>query len=96
MLEDRRILHLNLFMFKQRDNVDIVNNRNVRTRAQDAPLFKTIKPNSEKYKRNVYYKGAITWNSLTVIERNQPLYDKFKFTQKSKLSLKLVEPSDMN
>ena len=46
VLKDRRLVHLNLFMYKQTNNVDIVNNRNVRTRAHDAPLFKTIKPNN--------------------------------------------------
>ena len=62
-LEDRTNLHLNLYMFKQKGNVEIVNTRNVRTRAHNALLFTTLKPNSEKYKRNVYYKGALLWNN---------------------------------
>ena len=57
---DRRLLHLNLFMYKQQGNVNIVNTRNVRTRAHDAVLFKTIKPNNEKFKRNVFYSGALS------------------------------------
>ena len=73
LLKERRIPHLSLFMFKQKDNVHIVNNRNVRTRAHDALLFTTVKPNNEKFKRNVYYKGAILWNSLTVAERNEQM-----------------------
>ena len=48
MLKDRRILHLKLFMFKQKDNVNIVNDREVRTHAHDAPLFTTIKPNKRE------------------------------------------------
>ena len=84
-LKDRRMLHLSLFMYKQQDNVDIVNNRNVRTRAHDAILFTTIKPNNESYKRNIFYKGAINWNNLPVIERNIPTYVKFKNVQKKKL-----------
>ena len=84
-LKDRRMLHLSLFMYKQQDNVDIVNNRNVRTRAHDAILFTTIKPNNESYKRNIFYKGAINWNNLPVIERNIPTYEKFKNVQKKKL-----------
>ena len=69
-LQERRLLHLNLFMYKQQHNVEIVNTRNVRTRAHDALVFKTVKPNNEKFKRNIYYKGALSWNSLPVHERN--------------------------
>ena len=84
-LQDRRLLHLNLFMYKQKLNVNIVNNRNIRTRAHDALLFTTVKPNNEKYKRNVFYKGALLWNNLPVVERNIPTYEKFKTVQKQKL-----------
>ena len=48
LLKERRILHLNLFMFKQKHNVNIVNNCDVRTRAHEAQLFTTVKPNNEK------------------------------------------------
>ena len=84
-LKDRRHLHLSLYMYKQQDNLDIVNTRDVRTRAHDALLFITVKPNNEKYKRNVYYKGALTWNNLPVNERNIDNYEKFKNVQKKKL-----------
>ena len=83
-LNDRRNLHLNLYMFKQKENVNIVNTRNVRTRAHDAILYTTIKPNNEKYKRNVFYKGALSWNNLPVKERNIEKYDNFKTIQKKK------------
>ena len=69
-LKERRTMHLTLYMFKQKGNVDIVNTRNVRTRAHDAISFTKNKPNNEKYKRNVLYKGALAWNALPVIERN--------------------------
>ena len=84
-LNDRRNMHLNLFMFKQKSNLNIVNTRKVYTRAHDVILFKTIKPNNEKYKRNVYYNGAILWNNLPVGERNVEVYDKFKTVQKQKI-----------
>ena len=77
-------------MFKQTGNVNIVNTRDVRTRAHDAVLFTTIKPNNGKYKRNVFYKGALVWNALPIIERNIDRYDKFKGVQKKKL-LDLLE-----
>ena len=92
LLKDRRILHLNLFMFKQKGNVHIVNTRDVRTRAHDAPLFNTVKFNNEKYKKNIYCKGALSWNSLTVAERNQEDYTIFKSQQKQKLKLLLNDP----
>ena len=85
LLQERRILHLNLFMYKQRHNVNIVNTRNIRTRAHDALIFKTERPQNEKYKRNIFYKGALSWNSLPVYERNIETYEKFKENQKKKL-----------
>ena len=63
------MLHLNLYIYKQQTNVDIVNNRNVRTRVHDRLLFTTRKQNNEKFKRNVYYKEALSWNSLSIIDR---------------------------
>ena len=72
------IMHLKLFMFKQRNNMDIVNIRQVHTRAHDAILFITNRPNSEKYKLNVYYKGALLWNDMTVPELSFETYNKLK------------------
>ena len=63
-LDIRREVHLRLFMYKQQSNKNIVNKRKVNTRAHDALLFITKKPNNEKYKQNVYYRGAISWNGL--------------------------------
>ena len=54
--------------------------------------LKQLSQTHEKYKRNVFYKGALSLNSLPVIERNLPHFDKFKDIQKKKLSLKLNEP----
>ena len=73
-LRMRREMHLQLYMYKQKHNMEIVNNRNVYTSAHDAVLYTTLKPNSEKYKRNVYYKGAIAWNSLSVQIRKTQTY----------------------
>ena len=84
-IEIRRVVHLNLLMYKQRDNVHIVNKRNINTRAHDALLFTTQKPNNEKYKQNVFYRGALTRNNLPVRERNIPDFEKFKSVQKGKL-----------
>ena len=80
----RRIAHINTFMFKQKNNQDLIDARDIRTRAHDAILFITIQPNCEKYKHNVYYYGARLWNQLPVEERNIGDYDKFKDAQKKK------------
>ena len=50
--------------------MNLVNTRVIHTRAHDAILFTTERPQSEKYKINVLYKGAVLWNQLTVTERN--------------------------
>ena len=65
-------------MFKQKHNVAIVNIRNVCTRAHDAVLCTTLKPNSEKYKINVLYKGALAWKSLSVQLRKSQTYTSLK------------------
>ena len=78
LLKLRRIMHLKLFMFKQKGNNEIVNNRQVFTRLHDATLFVTNRPNSEKYKINVFYKGALIWNSMTVQERSIETYEELK------------------
>ena len=78
-------MHLILCMYKQKGNLSIINTRHVRTRAHDALLFTTVKPNNEKYKRNVLYKGVLLWNKLPVHERNIEGYEAFKNCQKLKL-----------
>ena len=82
-LEPRRIAHLRLFMYKQQKNELIVNRREVFTRTHDACVFTTVRPVNEKYKRNIYYKGAVTWNDLPVATRNIRIYEDFKLNQKS-------------
>ena len=36
----------------------------------DAPVFNAVKPNCEKYKNNVFYKGAFLWKDLSAKTRN--------------------------
>ena len=69
-------------MYKNKSNCKILNTRNVRTRLHDAPVFITKKPNCEKYKANLFYNYAISWNKLAVHTRNIETYDMFKNTQK--------------
>ena len=55
-----------MVMFKQKQNEMILIRRNIHTRAPDVLLLTTICPNNEKYKRNIHYKGAQIWNTLSV------------------------------
>ena len=37
------------------------------------PVFWHCKPNNEKVRKNVFYRGAIAWNILPSVERNMNL-----------------------
>ena len=82
-LKVRRIAHLRMFMFKQKNNEQIVNRREINTRAHDAILFDTERPMNVRSKRNIYYNGALRWNELTVEVRNTVKYYSFKEKQNS-------------
>ena len=63
---NRRTQHVYNFMFKQKNNEKLVDDRNIRTRAHDAILYITVLPKCEKSKCNVFYYGACLWNQLPV------------------------------
>ena len=81
-LKARRVTHLLNFMYKNKGNNMMLNARIVRTRLHDAPVFATKLPTCEKYRMNVYYNGAVAWNSLPVHIRNTESYCIFKNKQK--------------
>ena len=70
-LESRRKMHLLLFMHKQTCKSNLTKRTNIRTRLHCAPVFKTYKPDNEKSKQNVLYRGAIAWNALPSYDRNK-------------------------
>ena len=72
------------------NNVSIVDDRPIRTQAHDATLNKTVRPNNEKYKRNVFYYGARMWNDLPVKQRKTKTYEAFKSVQKNKATLSIM------
>ena len=76
-LETRRQLHLLLFMHKQTGKKYLLKKTNIRTRLHQAPVFKVYKPDNEKVKQNVLYRGAMTWNALTATDRNMS-FNQFK------------------
>ena len=93
-LNMRRKMHLQLYMYKQKTNLSIVNTRNIATRIHDATIFTTKKPNSEKYKLNVLYKGAMAWNSLSVVIRKSQTYITLKNVLNEKLISDIVPNRD--
>ena len=81
-LRARRQMHIVNFMFKQKNNDEIINKREVFTRAHDAVLFLTIKPKNETTKKSLLYRGALLWNALHPNIRNIDLYEEFKLDRK--------------
>ena len=82
-LVDRRKAHTLNFMYKRKDRrPELLNRREIRTRAHDAPLFETVVPRCEAFKRSVGYQGAVTWNNLDPNVRNTATLIQFKTLQK--------------
>ena len=69
-LAKRRDLHLLLYMHKQSANLDLLNIITRTTRLHRARVFWHYKPNNEKARLNVLYRGAILWNNLPAAKRN--------------------------
>ena len=88
-LKSRRKVNLRKYMFKQKTNLDIVVNRNIRTRRHDAVIFETSIPNLELFKKSTIYRGIIEWNELPVIVRNINSFLEFKTLQKQELQNQL-------
>ena len=81
-LDTRRTFNLRKYMFKQKENEEIVVRREIRTRRHDAIVYETCRPILEKYKKGTIYRGVIEWNGLDVITRNIETFDQFKSVQK--------------
>ena len=84
-LKLRRNFNLRKFMFKQKDNQDIVVYREIRTRRHDALIFETCIPNLELFKKSTIYRGIIEWNNLPTGTRNIELLESFKSHQKNEM-----------
>ena len=84
-LKDRREAHVLNFMYNRKSKVHLLNNREIRTRAHDAPLFEIPIPRCEAFKRSVRYFGATSWNGLPPDIRNKNSYLEFKYTQKVRM-----------
>ena len=90
-LKDRHRAHTLNFMFKRKEQYpNLLNNREIRTRAHDAPLFEVQVPRCEAFKRSVGYHGSEEWNALPPATRNIKTYLEFKGKQKRQM-LNLLE-----
>ena len=69
-LKARSSLHLLLFMHRQKNCDNLLKISNVSTRLHQAPVFWYYKPNNERVRLNVSYRGALAWNNLPAKERN--------------------------
>ena len=82
LLKFRREAHVNNFMYNRLKRTDLVDSRDIRTRAHDAPLFKVSVPKYEAYKRSVKHAGAVQWNNLPNACRSINNFESFKANQK--------------
>ena len=74
-LAKRRDLHLLLYMHKQSTNIELLKPCLVNTRLHNAPVFQEYKPNNEKVRLNLLYRGALLWNGLPANLRNMDFKD---------------------
>ena len=66
----RREVHLLLFMHRLKNCDNLLKKPVIITRLHQAPVFWYYKPNNEKARLNVFYRGALSWNNLTANVRN--------------------------
>ena len=93
-LKDRRRAHILNFMYLRQARTDLLNVREIRTRAHDAPLFTVKVPRCEAFKRSVGYFGALEWNELPPDTRNVNPFLVFKYQRKLEMlhPLTIIEP----
>ena len=83
MLRERRVAHINNFMYGRLSNPSLLDARDIRTRAHDAQLFKVAVPKLEAYKRAVVYAGSNQWDNLPIDTRNIQNLSLFKSKQRA-------------
>ena len=86
-LNDRRLAHVCNFMYTRKGNRALLNTREIRTRAHDAPVFNVTIPRCEAFKRSVCYHGSTEWNNLPTVIRNIDNFPSFKTKQKNTMIL---------
>ena len=84
-LADRRKAHVLNFMYSRVSRPELLNRREIRTRAHDAPLFNVTIPRCEGFKRSIGYFGSTEWNELQPSTRNIDPFLAFKYHNKKEM-----------
>lgn len=74
------------------DTFPMVNVLNTRTRSTDTPELKLIRPNTEHYRKSLFYSGLTEWNSLSSELKNCDTLSTFKHKLKSAILNSYVPP----
>ena len=78
ILEKRRNSHILNFMYKRKENPVYLDQKNLQTRAYQAPKFIVPNFNIIQFKNSILYKGSSMWNELHNETKNVPTYLAFK------------------
>ena len=78
ILEKRRNSHILNFMYKRKENPVYLDQKNLQTRAYQAPKFIVPNFNIIQFKNSILYKGSSMWNELHNETKNIPTYLAFK------------------
>ena len=82
MLKYRRLAHLHNFMYKRAQNLEYTVNRNIPTRAHQAPILNRHTSHCDVYFRSIEHYGSMVWNMIPPPVRLLPTYDIFKRDRK--------------
>ena len=81
----QRKLHLLQFAFQLKNDITLLDTRNIPTRRRAGIVFKIRKSNHYKFPKDPYYCGMTAWNDLTV--NTSLIEDKIAFTRAIKDSV---------
>ena len=77
-LDHRRKLHILSFLFNYKNEINLLDVRNLPTRRHDGVLFKETQVVHHKVKQDPLYRAIIAWNNLPVHIRNMDTKEQFK------------------
>ena len=71
-------IHMLSYIFNFKNNIEMLDVRDLPTRRHDGILFKDLNPFYPKAKRDPFYRATNAWNLLPVPTRNIVLKEVFK------------------
>ena len=77
-LDKRRNAYILNFMFKRKEHEIYLDNRNLQTRAFQAPTFIVPNYNIKQFTNSLLYKGSTLWNQLPNDVKNIDTFLAFK------------------